>query len=139
MHLSMSSLRGGGGHLIFLANFQSNSPPSGNKYWSNGSFHKRSTLPPRRKFLPSGGGGEKKLFLVIGNVLGHPKRVGGLTSNFLHGGGMDVFWNDPIPHHFAINTMPQLGAKMLIKIPRVGMQLMIKYPTYAQPPPPSGG
>jgi hypothetical protein len=62
----------------------------------NGSFQKRSTLPPRRKFLPSGRGGETKLFLIIVNVLGHPKGVGGLTSNFLCGGGMDVFWNDPI-------------------------------------------
>ena len=53
-------------------------------------------LPPRRKFLPSGGGGEKKLLLIIVNVLGHPKGVGGLTSYFLRGGGMDVFWNDPI-------------------------------------------
>jgi hypothetical protein len=53
-------------------------------------------LPPRRKFLPSGGGGEKKLFLIIVNVLGHPKGVGGLTSYFLRGGGMDVFWNDPM-------------------------------------------
>jgi hypothetical protein len=35
------------------------------------------------------------LFLIIVNVLGHPKGVGGLTSNFLCGGGMDVFWNDP--------------------------------------------
>ena len=43
MHLSMLSPREGGGgggsgiggHLIFLANFQSNAPPSGNKYWSN--------------------------------------------------------------------------------------------------------
>ena len=26
--------------------------------------------------------------------LEHPKGVGGLTSNFLRGGGMDVFWND---------------------------------------------
>jgi hypothetical protein len=40
--------------------------------------------------------GETKLFLIIVNVLGHPKGVGGLTSNFLCGGGMDVFWNDPI-------------------------------------------
>ena len=64
----------------------------------NGSFQKRSTLPPRRKFLPSGGGGEKKLFLIIVNVLGHPKGVGGLTSNFLRGGGMDVLWNDPMSH-----------------------------------------
>jgi hypothetical protein len=60
-----------------------------------GSFQKRSIFPPRRKFLPSGGGGEKKLFLIIVNVLGHPKGVGGLTSYFLCGGGMDVFWNDP--------------------------------------------
>ena len=62
----------------------------------NGLFQKRSILPPQRKFLPSGGGGEKKLFLIIVNILGHPKGVGGLTSYFLHGGGMDVFWNDPI-------------------------------------------
>ena len=62
----------------------------------NGSFQKRSTLPPWRKFLPSGGGGETKLFLIIVNVLGHPKGVGGLTSNFLRGGGISVFWNDPI-------------------------------------------
>jgi hypothetical protein len=62
-----------------------------------GSFQKRSILPhARRKFLPSGGGGEKKLFLIIVNVLGHPKGVGGLTSYFLRGGGMDVFWNDPL-------------------------------------------
>ena len=50
--------------------------------------------------------GEKKLFLIIVNVLGHPKGVGGLTSNFLCGGGMDVFWNDPIfvnrPHPFSL-------------------------------------
>ena len=53
----------------------------------NGSFQKRSTLPPRRQFLPSGGEGKTKLFLIIVNVLGHPKGVGGLTSNFLRGGG----------------------------------------------------
>jgi hypothetical protein len=62
---------------------------------NNGSFQKRSILPPQRKFLPSGGGGEKKLCLIIVNVLGHPKGVGRLTSYFLRGGGMDVFWNDP--------------------------------------------
>jgi hypothetical protein len=44
---------------------------------------------------PEGDRGEKKLFLIIVNVLGHPKGVGGLTSYFLRGGGMDVFWNDP--------------------------------------------
>jgi hypothetical protein len=43
---------------------------------------------------PEGEG--EKLFLIIVNVLGHPKGVGGLTSYFLCGGGMDVFWNDPI-------------------------------------------
>jgi hypothetical protein len=42
------------------------------------------------------GEGRKKLFLIIVNVLGHPKGVGGLTSYFLRGGGMDVFWNDPL-------------------------------------------
>jgi hypothetical protein len=151
--------------------------------WSIGSFQKRSVLPSQRKFLPSEGGGDKKLFylfiylalptragspqqhmpitvgpfclthpvnfpcgrkpeypeethnfrqsvdfysfhmrtgfeshwesshwdlnlrpqrwkasaliLIIVNVLGHPKGVGGLTSYFLCGSGMDVFWNDP--------------------------------------------
>ncbi len=62
----------------------------------NELFQKRSILPQLRKFLPSGRRGEKKLFLIIVNVLGHPKGVGGLTSYFLCGGGMDVFWNDPI-------------------------------------------
>jgi hypothetical protein len=33
---------------------------------------------------------------LIVSVLGHPKGVGGLTSNFFRGGGMDVFWNDPM-------------------------------------------
>jgi hypothetical protein len=61
-----------------------------------GRSRKDPHSPPRRKFLPSGGGGETKLFLIIVNVLGHLKGVGGLTSNFLHGGGMDVFWNDPL-------------------------------------------
>jgi hypothetical protein len=42
-------------------------------YTCIGSFQKRSILPPRRKFLPSRG--EKKLFLIIVNVLGHPKGV----------------------------------------------------------------
>ena len=45
--------------------------------------------PPRRKFLPSRRVGENKLFLIIVSVLGDPKGVGGLTSNFLHRGGMD--------------------------------------------------
>ena len=62
----------------------------------NGSFQKRSILPSQREFLPSGGGGEKKLFPIIVNVLGHPNGVGGLTSYFHRGGGMDVFRNDPI-------------------------------------------
>ena len=57
---------------------------------------RKDPYSPQRKFLPSGGGGEKKLFLIIVNVLGHPKGVGGLTSYFLCGSGMDVFWNDPL-------------------------------------------
>ena len=59
--------------------------------------------PPRRKFLLSGRGGEKKLFLIIVSVLGHPKGVGELTSNFLHGGGIDVFWNDPFKEQIIYN------------------------------------
>jgi hypothetical protein len=31
------------------------------KFCSNGSFQKRSILPPQRKFLPSRGGGAKKI------------------------------------------------------------------------------
>ena len=50
----------------------------------------------RRKFLPSRRVGEKNLFLIIVSVLGHPKGVGGLTSNFLCGKGIDVFWNEPL-------------------------------------------
>jgi hypothetical protein len=60
-----------------------------------GSFQKRSTLPPRWKFLLSGGGGEKKLFLIIVNACIRTSEGGRLTFNFLRGGGMDVFWNDP--------------------------------------------
>jgi hypothetical protein len=45
------------------------------------------------------------LFLIIANVLGHPKEVGGLTSYFLCGGGMDVFWNDPILGYQCTKTM----------------------------------
>ncbi len=36
------------------------------------------------------------MFLIIVNVLGHPKEVGGLTLYFRCGGGMDLFWNDPL-------------------------------------------
>jgi hypothetical protein len=46
---------------------------------------------PQRKFLQSSVEGEKHLFLIIVSVLGHPIGVGGLTSNFLCGGGMGVF------------------------------------------------
>ena len=44
------------------------------------------------------GRGEKMVSdkLIVVNVLGHPKGVGGLTSYFLRGGGMDVFWNEPL-------------------------------------------
>jgi hypothetical protein len=55
--------------------------------------------------VPSGGGGEIKLFLIIVNVLEHPKGVGGLTSNFLRGGGMDVFWNYPFTIASLQNTL----------------------------------
>jgi hypothetical protein len=65
------------------------------KYYTHWVVPEKMHTPPQRKFRPSGRGGEKKLFLIIVNVLGHPKGVGGLTSYFLSGGGMDFFWNDP--------------------------------------------
>jgi hypothetical protein len=46
------------------------------------------------------------LFLIIVNVLGHQKGVGGLTSYFLCGGGMDVFWNDPLNVALGIKKIP---------------------------------
>jgi hypothetical protein len=47
-------------------------------------------------------GGEKKVLLIIVSVLGHSNFEGdrGLTSNFLHGGGIDVLWNDPMSDDF---------------------------------------
>ena len=57
---------------------------------------KKHTPLHRGNFCRPEGGREKKLFLIIGNVLGHLKVVGVLTSYFLCGGGMDVFWNDPL-------------------------------------------
>jgi hypothetical protein len=61
-----------------------------------GRSRKDPHSPHGGNFCCPEGEGETKLFLIIVNVLGHPKGVGGLTSNFLRGGGMDVFWNDPI-------------------------------------------
>jgi hypothetical protein len=47
-------------------------------------------------------GRENKWFLIIVSVLGHSNFEGdwGLTSNFLHGGGIDVLWNDPMSDDF---------------------------------------
>jgi hypothetical protein len=47
-----------------------------------GSFQKRSTLPPQRKFLPSGGKEEKKLFLITVSVLGFRTSERGRGVNF---------------------------------------------------------
>jgi hypothetical protein len=46
--------------------------------------------------------GEKKLFLIKVSALGHSNFEGyrGLTSNFLHGEGIDVLWNDPMSDDF---------------------------------------
>jgi hypothetical protein len=52
-----------------------------------GSLKKTHTLPICRKLLlPPRGGEKKNLFPTI---------VSGLSSNYLHWAGMDVFWNDP--------------------------------------------
>ena len=56
--------------------------------------------------MPTGGEEVKNLFLIIVSVLGHPKRIGSLTFNFLHGGGTDVYRNDPMPMdhlHYRLN------------------------------------
>ena len=52
-----------------------------------GRSRKDPYSPHRGNFCRPEGEG-KKLFLIIVNVLGHPKGVGGLTSYFLRGGGM---------------------------------------------------
>ena len=49
------------------------------------------TLPTEEIFAVGGGGGENNLFLIIVNVLGHPKRGGRLLLFPPWGGGMDVF------------------------------------------------
>ncbi len=54
--------------------------------------------PHGGNFCRPEGGWAKKLFRIIVNVLEHPKGVGVLTSYFLCGGGMDVFWNDPMQY-----------------------------------------
>jgi hypothetical protein len=61
---------------------------------NNGSFQKRSA--PMGKISAICNGKGKKLFVIIVSVLGHPKGGRRLTSNFLHRGDLDVFWNDPI-------------------------------------------
>ena len=61
-----------------------------------GRSRKNPHSPHRGNFCCPEGRGEKKKFLIKVNVLGHPKGVGGLTSNFLRGEGKDVFWNDPL-------------------------------------------
>jgi hypothetical protein len=60
-------------------------------YWV---FPEKIHTPTTEEISAVRRGGEKKLFLIIVNVLGHPKGVG-LTSYFLCEGGMDVFWHDP--------------------------------------------
>jgi hypothetical protein len=62
-------------------------------------YRKDPHFPHRGNFCSPEGDGRNFLCggsVVIVNVLGHPKEVGELTSNCLLGGGMEVFWNDPI-------------------------------------------
>jgi hypothetical protein len=42
-----------------------------------------------------GGGGGDKIVSDNSKCIRTSEGGRGLTSNFLHGGGMDVFWNDP--------------------------------------------
>jgi hypothetical protein len=64
--------------------------------------------------------------MIIVSVLEHPKRVGGLTScsNFLRGGGMDVFWNDPMDVIFKVRifstiSFTQSEIQIILPIPIV--------------------
>ena len=54
-----------------------------------GCSRKDPHFPQRRNFCRPEGEGRKKCIRTSTGV-------GGLTSNFLRGGGMDVFWNDPM-------------------------------------------
>jgi hypothetical protein len=67
-----------------------------------GRFRKDPFSPGHRGnfYCPEGRG--EKLFLIIVSVLGHSNFEGdmGLTSNSLHGGGIDVLWNDPMSDDF---------------------------------------
>ena len=56
----------------------------------------------RGNFYRPEGRGEKIVSDNIVCVLGHSNFEGdrGLTSNFLHGGGINVLWNDPMSDDF---------------------------------------
>ena len=62
----------------------------------NRSYQKKSTLTPQRNFLPSRPGRENFFSDNSRCIMIFEGR--GLTSNFLCGGDVDVFWNDPITH-----------------------------------------
>ena len=70
---------------------------------------RKDPYSPHRGISAVRRGRGEKLFLIIVNVLVHPKGVGGLTSYFLRGGGMDVFWNDPMTFRqkFFLQDWPQ--------------------------------
>jgi hypothetical protein len=63
-------------------------------------FQTRSTLPTTKKILAiwkggGGGGGEFLISKVVKINYCRMSEVGSvLASNFLHGGHVDVFWND---------------------------------------------
>jgi hypothetical protein len=73
---------------------------------------------------------EKKLFLIIVSVLGHPKGLGGLTSNFLCGGGVDVFWNDPLRCSYTRTRFRTMDDCLTMHVMQPGSEIYIfsQYP-----------
>jgi hypothetical protein len=63
---------------------------------SNGSFQRRSNTPPTEEISAVRKGRGERIVSDNSKCIRTSKGGRGLTSYFLCGGRMDVFWNDPI-------------------------------------------
>lgn len=82
-------------------------------------FQKRSTLPQ----------GEKVCRPEGRRIASEGGREGGVTSHFLCGGGIDVFWNNPFVHCLTMSTlakMPTVKNKYRMKLKRMSHQREIQ-------------
>jgi hypothetical protein len=90
-------------------------------------FQKRSTLTPTEEiFAIWRERGEK---IVSNNSKCIRISVGGLISNFLHGGGMDVFWNNTIQSINNLFKVPTIILRPLQEIWRLTL-----YKDHLSPP-----